>query len=270
MLSSIDTYAAFVYARCREVCICLFGKISSIMRIEGNTNEIQEKSQRLWLVRHGSTLWNEQRRFCGHSDVPLTPEGRAQAAWLATCLSKVKIAAIYTSDLLRARETAAIIAESRTQAPPIQGEAAWREIDFGAWEGLTYAEIAAQFPDQLGFFSNPVGSSPPGGESLEQLSQRSLEALVRVLEVDNVSAKGDIVIVSHGGPLRVLLSSVLGMPLERQWQLALEPGSLSALDLLPMQNQALPLGTLALLNMHRSLASLLSPQDTDTSKKGVQ
>lgn len=240
------------------------------MGIETNEDQEQGGSKRVWLVRHGSTLWNEQRRFCGYSDVALTQEGRAQARWLATCLSEVNIAAIYTSDLLRTRETATIIAEARTQAPAIQSEEAWREINFGAWEGLTYAEIAARFPTQLGFFSDPVNSSPPGGESLAQLRQRSLEALARALAGDNASAEGDIVIVSHGGPLRVLLSCILGMSLARQWQLALEPGSLSALDLLPVQNQETPSGTLALLNMHRALPSLLSAQDTSASREDAE
>jgi len=207
-------------------------------------------------------LWNKQQRFCGYSDIPLAPEGRAQARWLAACLAAVPISTLYSSDLLRARETAEIIAEARSQPLQREVQAGWREINFGAWEGLAYAEIAAQFPAHLGFFSDPENCSPPGGESLVQLRQRVLAALAQTLEGARRAEEGDVVIVSHGGPLRVVLSSVLGMPLARQWQFALEPGSLSALDLLPIQDPAAPLGTLALLNANRDLVSMLSPRSS--------
>ena len=153
----------------------------------------------------------------------------------------------------RARETAALIGGSRVQPLPIHATSAWREINFGAWEGLTYVEIAAQFPAQLSFFSDPEVSSPPAGESLTHLRQRVLAAFEWTLADCEARGYGDIVLVSHGGPLRVLLSCVLALPLARQWQFVLDPGSLSALNLLPFQNPEAPLGTLSLLNFHRSL-----------------
>src|SRR6266516_399458 len=126
----------------------------------------------LWLVRHGLTEWNTQQRYCGHRDIPLSAQGRAQALWLAERLQKEMISAIYTSDLARARETVEIIAHQRTPAVQIRVSAAWRELDFGDWEGLTYAEIVEQFKDQLGFFTAPEHYSPPNGESLLHLQQR--------------------------------------------------------------------------------------------------
>jgi alpha-ribazole phosphatase len=209
--------------------------------------EIRPPSRRVWLVRHGLTEWNTQQRFGGHSDIPLSREGRLQARWLARSLRARKIVALYSSDLSRARETAQIIAQAFTPALAVQVSSAWRELDFGAWDGLTYAEIASAFPEQLAFFTDPEKASPPGGESLVQLQQRVLAALAQASTVE----PGDLLIVSHGGPLRVLVSSVLGMSLARQWQLALAPGSLSALDLLPVQDVSAPQGTLALLNVQR-------------------
>ncbi len=212
----------------------------------------ERNTRRLWLVRHGLTRWNTQQRFCGHSDIPLSAPGQAQARWLAHRLEGETISSIYTSDLKRARETAEIIAGSRAQPVQVEVSAAWREIDFGAWEGLTYAEIAAQFKHQAGFFTDPAHCSPPGGESLMQMLQRVQAALTTIVPVGDLPMKGDIVIVSHGGPLRALLCSMLGMPLERQWQLCLDPGSLSAIDLLlSIQEPSAPLGTLALLNVQR-------------------
>ena len=216
--------------------------------LAGEASE-ERNTQRLWLVRHGFTAWNTQQRFCGHSDIPLSATGRAQAHWLARQLQREKIASIYTSDLSRARETAEIIANSRKEPVQVKVSAAWREIDFGAWEGLTYAEIAAQFEDRLAFFSDFGTGSPPGGEAPLHMVQRVQRALTMVAWAGDVPQGGDALIVSHGGPLRALLCSMLGMPLERQWQFRLDPGSLSAIDLLPIHDPSAPLGILASLNV---------------------
>ena len=207
--------------------------------------EASDKSRRLWLVRHGLTSWNRRQRFCGHNDISLAPEGYSQARWLAQQLRTERVGAIYASDLRRARETAEVIADARDQPLPIKAVTAWRELDFGEWDGLTYEAIAARFPEQLGFFTNPEQFSPPGGETLAQLKQRVLAGLAQLM---TEQSKGDLVLVSHGGPLRMLLCCVLSMPLARQWQLVLEPGSLSTLDLLPVGDTSIPLGTLTLLN----------------------
>src|SRR5947209_19732096 len=87
-----------------------------------------QKTRRLWLVRHGLTVWNTQQRFCGHTDIPLSARGRVQARWLARQLQNEAIATVYTSDLARARETAEIIASQRAQAVPVKVSAACREM----------------------------------------------------------------------------------------------------------------------------------------------
>lgn len=181
--------------------------------------------QRIWLARHGQTAWNEQGRFCGHTDVPLSTLGRRQARTLASQLQQMPIAAIYSSDLSRARETAKIIAKKRQIE--IISSSAWREINFGAWEGLMYAEIAASFNDQLGFFTNPEHDAPPQGETLTEVLQRVIPALKEILHHKHDEA---IVLVSHGGVIRGMLCSLLGMPLRNQWQLRIDTGSLSAID----------------------------------------
>jgi len=211
----------------------------------------EQNTRRIWLVRHGLTAWNTQQRFCGHSNIPLSARGRVQGHWLARRLQEETISTIHTSDLARARETAEIIASQRAQAIQVKVSAAWREMDFGAWEGLTYAEIAEQFKDQLGFFTDPEQYSPPNGEPLVHVLQRVQAELVAIASSDNLPMEGDVVIVSHGGLLRVLLCSILGMPLERQWQLRLDPGSISAVDLLPVQEPFAPQAILALLNVQR-------------------
>jgi alpha-ribazole phosphatase len=208
-------------------------------------------TRRLWLVRHGLTDWNTQQRFCGHRDIPLSLQGRAQALWLAEQLQKEMISAIYTSDLVRARETAEIIAQQRTPAVQIRVSAAWRELDFGDWEGLTYAQIAEHSQDQLGFFTDPEQYSPPNGEPVAQMQQRVKDGLSAIVHSDDLPAAGEVVIVSHAGPLRVMLCILLGIPLKRQWQLRLDPGSLSAIDLLPVHESSVPQAILVLLNVQR-------------------
>jgi alpha-ribazole phosphatase len=208
----------------------------------------RQNIRRLWLVRHGLTDWNTQLRFCGHSDIALSEQGRVQARWIAEQLQKETIAAIYTSDLVRARETAEIIANKRNQAVEIRALAAWREMDFGDWEGLTYTQIEERFKDQLGFFTDPERYAPPNGESMAHVLQRVKDALSVIVHNEALPA-GDTVIVSHGGPLRLLLCSVLGMPIQRQWQLRFDNGSLSAIDLLPVYGSSEPQAILALLNV---------------------
>jgi alpha-ribazole phosphatase len=214
--------------------------------MQKSTEPAAQKFRRLWLVRHGATLWNSEQRFCGHSDVPLSSEGLAQARWLARSLQAQHISTIYTSDLLRACQTAKMIAAQSIQ---IEASSSWREIAFGAWEGLTYAQISQQFPSHLDFFSHPLSASPPDGETLQALMQRVQQAFLKLAR--SPIEEGDIVLVSHGGPLRVLLSIVLAMPLEQQWRLRLAPGSLSAIDFLPIIDDTMPVATLALFNMQR-------------------
>jgi broad specificity phosphatase PhoE len=205
---------------------------------------------RLWLVRHGATAWNAEGRFCGTSDIPLSPQGEEQARWLGQQLSSARIAAIHASDLLRARQTAEQIAG---QQVPLYFTALWRELAFGRWEGLTYAEIAALPANDLRFFDDSLHFAPPEGESLTEL-QRALTLLVADAHA-RIAAHGplqNLVLVSHGGPLRVLLCLLLHVPLVYQWQFQLAPGSLSALDLSLTLGEELPLASLALLNLQSS------------------
>jgi alpha-ribazole phosphatase len=216
------------------------------MAASNEKSEGQQGVQRIWLVRHGQTVWNVQQRFCGQTDIPLSTTGRRQARWLATCLRSMPIAAIYSSDLSRARETAEIIAKKRQI--DVLTSPAWREIVFGAWEGLTYAEVATLFKNQLGFFTDPTHCAPSEGETLTDVLQRVLPALTFIMQQAH---GGDVVVVSHGGVLRGLLCSLLGMPLSHQWQLRIDTGSLSAIDVSLDENGSL-LTSLAALNKVQS------------------
>ncbi|MBI2710478.1 MAG: histidine phosphatase family protein [Actinobacteria bacterium] len=164
---------------------------------------------RLLVVRHGESVWNAEGRWQGQADIPLTDLGRRQAASAARALGSVDL--IAASDLVRARETAEIIAAA-LGAGPVVVEAGLRERDAGAWSGLTRAEIHARYPGYLS--DDPVTGSAYGGprfpadwEPDEQLVARALSALDRL--ADTMDA-GTGFVVSHGGVVGALQQHMTG------------------------------------------------------------
>ncbi|MFN3476243.1 MAG: alpha-ribazole phosphatase [Candidatus Methylomirabilales bacterium] len=182
---------------------------------------------RLILVRHGVTAWNKGDRFQGTRDISLSPEGKEQAHLLAERLAQEELHAIYSSDLKRAWETAARIASGR--GIPITPEPRLRELDFGAWEGLTYREVEGQYPEALRRWQeNGWDEAPHGGESLRQLIERVDKAL---REIFHKYPGQTVLIVAHGGSLQVLLCLTLNLIPKARWQFRLSPASVSELYL---------------------------------------
>jgi probable phosphoglycerate mutase len=148
------------------------------------------------LARHGETDWNRENRFQGHADPPLNETGRAQAAQLATALAAEPLAAVYSSPLRRAFETAQILAAPHGLEPvPVD---ALREVDVGSWEGLTRAEIEERFPEQFARWRD-YEAGWEDGESYEEMSRRVIAGL---LELATAHEGERILAVSHGGPVR--------------------------------------------------------------------
>ena len=176
-----------------------------------------EEATRLLLIRHGETAWNRATRIQGHTDIPLSPLGLAQAERLADVLADEPLAAIYSSDLSRARQTAEALA--RRHGLDIQFDTDLRERAFGRFEGLSWEEINAQFPDDATRWRRrepdfPVG----GGESLTAFSARCLDAARRAA---STHAGQSIALVAHGGVLDCLYRAATGVALDaaRSWQL---------------------------------------------------
>lgn len=169
---------------------------------------------RLFLVRHGETAGNAEGRYIGWSDLPLSERGAAQAEALGRRLAAEPITVVFSSDLLRTSATAAAIAAPhglRHRTDP-----GLRELRFGAFEGRTYNEIADQNRTALeAWITDPETVAPPGGETLAQLRRRVLLALPR---------QDGAVVVTHGGPIRALLSGWTGRPF---WDFAVPTGSLT-------------------------------------------
>lgn len=164
----------------------------------------------LWLVRHGQTDWNLQGRYQGQADPPLNETGLAQAARAAEVLAGGRYAAIYSSDLVRARVTAEAI--GRRLGMAVRIDPRLREINQGAWEGLLVTEIQERYPvewevrqrDRLNF------RAPGGGESVQDVAARIWAA------VDDLAARHpqeSLILVAHGLALATILCRARGLPL---------------------------------------------------------
>jgi alpha-ribazole phosphatase len=163
----------------------------------------------LVLVRHGRTEWNAAHRFQGRSDIPLSEEGAGQAAAIAAALAAETFDSIYSSDLRRALQTAHTIAVGRNLE--VRLDYRLREFDFGAWEGLTWAEILERFPDTNAAGRTSAGEyAPPGGETFNEVRAR-----VRGFWSERLAGPGArIVVVTHAGVLHAFIAELFGTDIE--------------------------------------------------------
>jgi len=159
----------------------------------------------VYLARHGESDWNASNRFQGHSDRPLTELGRKQARALADLVAAEDVETIYSSPLLRALETARIVA-TRTGLE-ITTRDDLREVDTGSWSGLSRAEVKERFPEGFERWISG-GAGWEDGESYDQMAERVLEAL---REIAAAHPDGRVLIVSHGGPIRAIQAAANGM-----------------------------------------------------------
>jgi alpha-ribazole phosphatase len=154
------------------------------------------------LIRHGETAWNRLGRYQGHVDTSLNRTGRAQARRLTRTFSSLQLDAIYSSDLRRAVDTA--IPMAKAQGLSVMQDVRLRELHFGEWDGRQVEAIIAADPAAWeAWYSDPVHLSPPGGETALALWQRFSDGL---REIGDRHRDRTVAIVTHGGPLRLLLS----------------------------------------------------------------
>lgn len=160
---------------------------------------------RLLVIRHGESTWNARRRWQGWADPPLSELGEAQADAAAAALAAlgVRVDAIATSDLRRARRTAERIAMGMGHEPAgLVVDAGLRERHIGAWSGRTTAEIEARWPGMIGAWRRGEVASPPGGEDEPTFRARILAACRRAAAL--ADGAGCVLVVSHGGVIRAL------------------------------------------------------------------
>jgi 2,3-bisphosphoglycerate-dependent phosphoglycerate mutase len=178
---------------------------------------VQPEPTRLVAIRHGETAWNRETRMQGQLDIALNATGLAQARSLAAALADEAFDAIYSSDLLRARQTAIALAASCPR--PIVTDSGLRERCFGAFESLTYADVQVRWPDQARrWHQRDPDFGPVQGEVLRDFNERCLSTLTRLAAAHPGRS---IAIVTHGGVLDCLYRAAtrIGLQAPRSWDL---------------------------------------------------
>jgi broad specificity phosphatase PhoE len=167
------------------------------------------------LARHGETDWNRQGRWQGQSDRPLDDAGRAQARLLGAHLAGVGIDLLYSSDLARARETAAAV-EAATGLEAVI-DPALREVDVGGLVGCSREEVEARDPEWFRIWRDGGVIGYPDGETYLELHRRSVAAFERILSAADGRRAA---VVCHGGNIRAITSEVVGLGADDRWRIS--------------------------------------------------
>ncbi len=166
---------------------------------------------KLHLIRHAETVWHAENKYAGHADIRLTDLGHTQAAALANWAIVIKPGAIYSSDLIRAIDTATPSAVALGLEVIVDSR--FREVNFGQIEGLTPMEMGEQFPElRKEFLERPADTTMPGGESGRLALRRALTAINEILDGPGNS---DVMLVSHGTLIRLLVCQLLGLEINQ-------------------------------------------------------
>lgn len=234
---------------------------------------------KFYLIRHGQTEWNIAGKIQGKTDVPLNQTGIRQAALLAEAMERKmpeylnrgliqnrhhSVAAIYSSPLKRAEETARIVSTRLTsggESLPVIFVKELAEVNFGLWEGLTWELINARYPEDFSAWDkNPVESTPTGGETKESCKARCRQGMDFILS----HAEGDIIIVAHGGILVFVVDYLLRRQKERN-EIIVKNASITTIE----YDRETGVGTLLFLNDTSHLISTshqMGVMDNKTNK----
>jgi len=161
----------------------------------------------LYLIRHGQTDCSRENRFCGDLDPPLTETGHAMAEAFAKAYASVPWEAIYTSPMLRTRQTADALCRLTGLTPVV--DEGLKEIAYGEWEGLTVDAVKARWPEAYAYWADDVASrGTPGGETAFHVAARAMRS-VEAIRTRHES--GNVLLVSHKATLRIITCALLGL-----------------------------------------------------------
>lgn len=180
---------------------------------------------KLFLVRHGESVWNNRCRYQGQADIQLSDTGRLQARLLAERLKKEKITDVYSSDLKRAYDTANILAAPHNLHVQVTKEL--RDINFGVWEGLSHEQILSQYGELAKkWYMYPAEVRIPGGETFVELKERAYNA---VLDILRKNTDGTI-IVTHGFTILAIICGLLEIDLNLAFRLRQDNTALNIIE----------------------------------------
>ncbi len=181
---------------------------------------------RLFIIRHGETLWNREKRAQGAKDIALTDNGKLQGEYLAKRLVKEKIDYIYSSDLSRAYETAKLLADKFNK--PVLAIPELREMNFGLWEGLTMNDIQLKFQDHFNSWrSSPHKAQIPEAETLLQVQERALKAVFNIIDKH---PNKSIAMVSHGVTIKTIILGLLDIDLSNYRKIRQDNTGINIID----------------------------------------
>jgi alpha-ribazole phosphatase len=181
----------------------------------------------IYFVRHGQTIANKQRRYQSYSDSPLTAYGQAQARALAQRLQRLPFDVALISPLGRCRATAEMILADRDNVARVESPE-WTEVHHGRWEGLNYAEVLVNFPDEARErWGQGIHGKAQGGESLAEAVTRIDAAWQCLLER---YPGGRVLVVTHATPIQLVICRIFSLTPTIQWQWRIDQGSLTAMD----------------------------------------
>ena len=179
---------------------------------------------KLILIRHGQTDYTQDKRYCGHTNIPLNKDGRRQVRRLRSKLKKIKIDKVYSSDLRRAVQTAKLLFRGKR----VLKQKALREFDFGIFCGLTYKEVERLYPNIYDRWIKKPGSIKiPEGEDMRNFIQRVTAGLTKIASQNK---KKTVAIVSHGGVIRIMLIKILKLGLDRFWDIEQRAAALNIIE----------------------------------------
>jgi broad specificity phosphatase PhoE len=182
---------------------------------------------RVYLIRHGESTWNAERRWQGAMDPPLSAAGREQADRLASALQAIPLSVVYCSPLQRAKDTAVVIAAAH--ALSVEPVSDLREIAFGEWESLGDEEVVQRFGSlRQQWFRRPDQTQIPGAESLAHGRGRAMAAMRGIVgrHLDD-----QVAVVAHGGMNKLILLTLLEAPLASFWRLAQSNACINIVEL---------------------------------------
>lgn len=180
----------------------------------------------LYLIRHGQVRQSRPRSYNGQLDVPLSELGMQQMERLADWAVSIGVAAVYCSDLQRARNGADQVAHRC--AAPVSATSVLREKHFGCWEGLTYEQVERRFPAEWrAWLTDPSDARPPGGETYREVETRVVPFVHKVVSIHPGQT---ILILAHGGVNRVILCRALGLSLHQVFRIEQDYACVNRID----------------------------------------